>query len=330
MATTQVRSGWVTFTGLLTGIVAVYNILSGIAAIAEDDVTEQVGEVLYGINITAWGWFWLILGIVQLVTAGLSIARNPIGQMLGLLWAFIGASLSVFTIFVTPYWSLVVLGHQPRRHLGADGAHRGLRRVIQLRRDRCRRRRRTTRGRRAGHGQQRPSGAATGRPGRPVAAPRPGRRGQPRTWPAARATRAATSTPRRRATTSLSSSAPRTSRRWSTGSPASRRGAPGPRRWRAYTCRGGPPSPGSGPAGSARPSAASRSSARYTSWRGTRHTVPSSASGASSAGDVVAVAGPLDQAGEHRPLVQRQRLAALHATPSHGRDRPRPPPGDSN
>ena len=30
--------------------------------------------------------------------------------MLGLLWAFIGASLSVFTIFVTPYWSLVVLG----------------------------------------------------------------------------------------------------------------------------------------------------------------------------------------------------------------------------
>ena len=110
MATTQVRSGWVTFTGLLMGIVAVYNILSGIAAIAEDDVTEQVGEVLYGINITAWGWFWLILGIVQLVTAGLVIARNPIGQMLGLLWAFIGASLSVFTIFVTPYWSLVVLG----------------------------------------------------------------------------------------------------------------------------------------------------------------------------------------------------------------------------
>jgi hypothetical protein len=103
-------SGWVTFTGVLAGIVAIYNILSGIAAIAEDDITENVGEVLYGINITAWGWFWLILGIVQLVTAWLIIARNPIGQMLGLVWAFIGASLSVFTIFVAPYWSLVVLG----------------------------------------------------------------------------------------------------------------------------------------------------------------------------------------------------------------------------
>lgn len=110
MATTTRRpSGWVTFIGLLAGIVAVYNILSGIAAIAEDDTTERLNEVLYGVNITAWGWFWLLLGIAQLITAGLILARNPIGQMLGLVWAFIGASLSVFTIFVAPYWSLVVL-----------------------------------------------------------------------------------------------------------------------------------------------------------------------------------------------------------------------------
>ena len=43
MATTHAQR-WVTFTGVLS-IVAVYNILSGIAAIAEDDVTERVGEV---------------------------------------------------------------------------------------------------------------------------------------------------------------------------------------------------------------------------------------------------------------------------------------------
>jgi hypothetical protein len=112
MATSTTRrwSGWVTFTGLLAGIVAVYNILSGIAAIAEDDTTERLNDALYGVNITAWGWFWLILGILQLITAGLILARNPIGQMLGLLWAFIGAALSVFTIFVAPFWSLVVLG----------------------------------------------------------------------------------------------------------------------------------------------------------------------------------------------------------------------------
>jgi len=105
----QIRSGWVTFAAIITGIVAVYNILSGIAAIAEDDQTERIAEVLYGVDITAWGWFWLILGIVQLVTSYLIYTRHPLGQMLGLIWAFIVASLSVFLIFVEPAWAAVVL-----------------------------------------------------------------------------------------------------------------------------------------------------------------------------------------------------------------------------
>ena len=106
----QIRSGWVTFAAVMAGIVAIYNILSGIAAISKDDQTEAVAKVLYGIDISVWGWFWLILGIVQLVTAWLIYSRNPIGQMLGLLWAFIAASLSVLMVFVAPIWALVVLG----------------------------------------------------------------------------------------------------------------------------------------------------------------------------------------------------------------------------
>src|SRR5262245_14838144 len=106
----EIRSGWVSFAAVIAGIVAIYSILSGIAAIAEDDQTERINEVLYGINISAWGWFWLILGIVQLVTAWLIWTRHPLGQMLGLIWAFIGASLSVLMIFVAPIWALIVLG----------------------------------------------------------------------------------------------------------------------------------------------------------------------------------------------------------------------------
>src|SRR4029453_19409025 len=105
----QIRSGWVTFAAVIAGVVAVYNILSGIAAISKDDQTEAVSKLLYGVDISAWGWFWLLLGIVQLVTAWLIYSRNPLGQMLGLLWAFISASLSVLAIFVIPEWAIVVL-----------------------------------------------------------------------------------------------------------------------------------------------------------------------------------------------------------------------------
>jgi hypothetical protein len=100
----------VTFAAVIAGIVGVYNLLSGIAAIAEDDRTEALNEVLFGVSITAWGWFWLIIGVVQLITAWLIYQRSPVGQTLGLIWAFVVAALSVFMIFVAPIWALVVMG----------------------------------------------------------------------------------------------------------------------------------------------------------------------------------------------------------------------------
>jgi hypothetical protein len=106
----RIRSGWVTFAAVIACVVAIYNILSGIAAIVEDDQTEAINEVLYGVDITAWGWFWLVIGALQLLTSVLIYQRHPTGQLLGVIWAFIAASLSVFMIFVAPLWALVVLG----------------------------------------------------------------------------------------------------------------------------------------------------------------------------------------------------------------------------
>jgi hypothetical protein len=105
----RIRSGWVTFAAIIAGVVGVFNILSGIAAIAEDDQTEALNEVLFGVDISAWGWFWLILGALQIITAWLIYQRSPLGQTLGFIWAFIIASLSVFMIFVAPIWTLVVM-----------------------------------------------------------------------------------------------------------------------------------------------------------------------------------------------------------------------------
>jgi hypothetical protein len=106
---TRIASGWVTFAAVLIGIVGIWHILSGIAAIAEDDQTEALAEVLYGVDITVWGWFWIIVGALQVITAFLIFGRNPIGQILGVLFAAISASLAVFMIFVAPIWALVVL-----------------------------------------------------------------------------------------------------------------------------------------------------------------------------------------------------------------------------
>jgi hypothetical protein len=104
------RSGWITFAGVAALIAGAYNALSGIAALSDDDTLEaQASEVLYGIDLTAWGWLWLLVGLVQLVTGVLILQRNAAGLWLGVLIAVISAFFTVFVMFVFPLWAIAIL-----------------------------------------------------------------------------------------------------------------------------------------------------------------------------------------------------------------------------
>jgi hypothetical protein len=104
------RSGWITFAGVAALIAGGYNALSGIAALADDDtIAAQATQVLYGIDLTAWGWFWLLVGIVQLVAGVLILQRSGWGLGLGIAVASLSAFLTVFVMFVFPLWAIAVL-----------------------------------------------------------------------------------------------------------------------------------------------------------------------------------------------------------------------------
>jgi hypothetical protein len=104
------RSGWITFAGVAALIAGGYNALSGIAALTDDDtLVAAAQEVLFGIDLTAWGWMWLIVGAVQLGTGALILARNQWGLWLGVAIAGLSAMLTAIVIFVFPLWALAVL-----------------------------------------------------------------------------------------------------------------------------------------------------------------------------------------------------------------------------
>jgi hypothetical protein len=104
------RSGWITFAGVIALVAGGYNGLSGIAALADDEtLADRATEVLYGIDLTAWGWFWLIVGVVQLVTGVLILGRNIWGLWLGVAIACVSAFMTVFVMFVFPLWAIAVL-----------------------------------------------------------------------------------------------------------------------------------------------------------------------------------------------------------------------------
>ena len=100
------RSGWITFAGVMAVLAGGYNALSGIAALADDDtIASQAKDVLYGIDLTAWGWFWLVIGLAQIVTGVLIFQRNTWGLWLGVAFAGLSAMLTVIVMFVFPLWA---------------------------------------------------------------------------------------------------------------------------------------------------------------------------------------------------------------------------------
>ena len=108
--TTSSHSGWVTFAAVMVVIAGLYNVLSGAGAIAESEsVTARVNEVLYGIDIKTWGWFWLVVGVAQLITGILLFSRSTIGALMAIFGATVSASFTIFIIFVAPLWAITVL-----------------------------------------------------------------------------------------------------------------------------------------------------------------------------------------------------------------------------
>ena len=104
------RSGWITFAGVMAVLAGGYNALSGIAALSDDDtIASQAKEVLYGIDLTAWGWFWLIIGALQILGGILVLRRNEWGMALCVTMAGFSALCTIFVIFVVPLWAVSVL-----------------------------------------------------------------------------------------------------------------------------------------------------------------------------------------------------------------------------
>jgi hypothetical protein len=98
---------WITFAGLMMILAGTLDIFDGIRALGAQDTTFDA--IFYDNNIEAWGWFYLILGIV-LVLAGFAVfARARWAVIVGIAVALIGATLNFFWIFVYPLASALIV-----------------------------------------------------------------------------------------------------------------------------------------------------------------------------------------------------------------------------
>src|SRR5262245_10114700 len=101
------RSGWVTFAAILVLLAGGFNIVWGYGALDKKELFVE-GRLIYS-NLNFWGWFFIIVGAAQVLTAFLLFARKFGGVIL----AGVGASLSAMIAFISLLsnsdWALAII-----------------------------------------------------------------------------------------------------------------------------------------------------------------------------------------------------------------------------
>jgi hypothetical protein len=100
------RHTWLDLAGILLLLVGFFNIIDGIAAISDSSYVSP--HVLFS-NLHAWGWFFLIVGIVQIIAGWAVMQGAGWAAILGMLTAFVNAIGQLSAAHTFTVWALTIV-----------------------------------------------------------------------------------------------------------------------------------------------------------------------------------------------------------------------------
>jgi hypothetical protein len=95
--------GWVAFAGIMILLAGVLNVIYGIAAIDGSAFFTDEGRYVIFDDLNTWGWFILIVGLVQLFAAFSIWSGGEIGRLIGIASAGFSALVILFTVNAYPF-----------------------------------------------------------------------------------------------------------------------------------------------------------------------------------------------------------------------------------
>lgn len=100
--------GMIIFAVVLLVTVGCFNLIDGIAAVANSHVFTAHATYVIG-NLRAWGWIILILGALQILAALGILAGNQFARWLAVALVSLNALGQMFFIPAYPFWSLMII-----------------------------------------------------------------------------------------------------------------------------------------------------------------------------------------------------------------------------
>jgi hypothetical protein len=100
--------GLIIFASVLLLVVSFFNLIDGIAAVANSHVFVANAHYVFG-DLRTWGWITIILGVLQLLAAGGIVAGNQLARWFAVAVVGLNAIGQMFFIPAYPFWSLMII-----------------------------------------------------------------------------------------------------------------------------------------------------------------------------------------------------------------------------
>jgi uncharacterized membrane protein len=101
--------GGVVFGATVLMLIGVFQAIAGLVAIFDDDFYLVTRNYTFDLDVTAWGWIHLIIGIL-LVTVGFALfARSTWAGVAAIMLASLSAVANFFFIPYYPFWAILVI-----------------------------------------------------------------------------------------------------------------------------------------------------------------------------------------------------------------------------
>jgi hypothetical protein len=101
--------GFAAFAGAIMLLVGTFQAFAGLAAIFNDEFFVVSRNYTFDLDITAWGWIHLILGVI-VAFAGISVFTGAAwGRAVGIVLAILSAVANFLFIPYYPVWSVLII-----------------------------------------------------------------------------------------------------------------------------------------------------------------------------------------------------------------------------
>jgi hypothetical protein len=106
-------SGWVvggiSFAVAMFFLIGTFHVIVGLAAIFENEFFVVTQNYVYDLDVSAWGWIHLLIGIALLATGWGLFSRATWAGIVALVLAGLSAIANFFFIPYYPFWAILVI-----------------------------------------------------------------------------------------------------------------------------------------------------------------------------------------------------------------------------